>query len=87
MSDPLEPLKEAAKAAEPLAKDISPTGLPLLPAKAVPVVGVVLALAIAVSQLAPEHTLAHKAALAVLGLASLLGLASPGLRVSKKSEE
>lgn len=59
---------------------ISPTGAPMLPAKAVPWLVALVGVAGVAAQVLPEHTVAHKIALAVMGFGALLGIASPGWR-------
>jgi hypothetical protein len=59
----------------------SPTGLPMLPPKAVPWVGAALACLAAIVPFVPSHTLyAQFAPLGISLLGGLLGIASPGLR-------
>lgn len=58
----------------------SPTGTPVLPARFVPILVALGAIAIAVQQFAPAHTTAYKIAAGALAVLALFGLASPGLR-------
>lgn len=60
--------------------DESPTGRPLIPPALVPWLTAVGALAVALEQVLPPHTVAAKAAHAVVAVAALLGLVSPGWR-------
>lgn len=59
---------------------VSPTGLPRLPDWVPPVATAIGSVAFAVSQIAPEHTVAHKVSVAVLGFLTLVGLNSHGWR-------
>jgi len=58
----------------------SPTGNPLLPAKVVPFLLLLAAIAQALVFVLPEHTLGAKIAQGVVAVLAMLGLASPGLR-------
>lgn len=65
---------------EPAARAVSPTGAPWIPPAVVPYLVALGGVAGSVIALAPEHTIAHRVSVAVLGILGLLGLASPGLR-------
>lgn len=63
-----------------IAKEASPTGVPVLPPAAVPWLVGLVGLATVATQTLPEHTVAFKVASLIVGLGGLFGLASPGLR-------
>ena len=60
--------------------EVSPTGKPILPVALVPVLSALGAVAFAVESLTPSYTVAGKIAHGLVGLLSLAGLLSPGLR-------
>lgn len=62
---------------------VSPTGAPVIPPTAVPWLVGLVGLATVATQTLPPHTIAFKVASIVVGLGSIFGLASPGLRTAK----
>lgn len=64
----------------PLAGPTSPTGPVVVPLWIGPLASALGAVALAVSQIAPAHTLAHKLALAVVGIVGVFGPLSAGWR-------
>lgn len=69
--------QESATMSQP---ESSPTGKPLLPPAVVPWLTAAVAVAIALEQTLPPNTMGARVASAVVGVAALLGLVSPGLR-------
>jgi hypothetical protein len=67
-------LKEMAKA------EASPTGAPVIPTGLVPWLVGVVAVAGALSEVLPEHTIAAHVCRGIFFIGTALGLASPGLR-------
>lgn len=65
-----------------MSQEVSPTGLPVIPPKAVPVVAVVTGLAAAcvAADIFPPHTVASKVCAALVALGSFFGIVSPGWR-------
>lgn len=63
-------------------EQVSPTGIPLIPPKAVPVVAVATGLAAAciAVDIFPPHTVAAKVCSAIVALGSFFGIVSPGWR-------
>lgn len=67
-------LKEMAKA------ETSPTGKPVIPTSIVPWLVGIVAVAGALSEVLPEHTIGAYACRTIFFIGSALGLVSPGLR-------
>lgn len=78
---PLKPTKVEVPAFVPLAPYApSPTGVPVIPPKAVPYLVGLVGLAAALSQSLPPESIVAKIANIVALLGGVFGLASPGLR-------